>query len=54
MELKDKTYLVTGGTSGVGKAIASGIAKKEANVVIVSRSTQKRATSRGRNFRKVR
>lgn len=38
MELKDKTYLVTGGTSGVGKAIATGIAKTGANVVIVSRS----------------
>lgn len=38
MELKDKTYLVTGGTSGVGKAIATGVAKKGANVVIVSRS----------------
>ncbi len=38
MELKDKIYLVTGGTSGVGKAIATGVAKKGANVVIVSRS----------------
>jgi len=33
-----KTYLVTGGTSGVGHAIAAGIAQTGANVVIVSRS----------------
>jgi NAD(P)-dependent dehydrogenase (short-subunit alcohol dehydrogenase family) len=33
-----KTYLVTGGTSGVGKAIAIGIAQTEAKVIIVSRS----------------
>jgi NAD(P)-dependent dehydrogenase (short-subunit alcohol dehydrogenase family) len=33
-----KTYLVTGGTSGVGKAIATGIAQTGANVVIVSRT----------------
>ncbi|MBB3186335.1 SDR family NAD(P)-dependent oxidoreductase [Microbacter margulisiae] len=38
MELKDKTFLVTGGTSGVGKAIATGIATTGANVVIVSRN----------------
>ena len=33
-----KTYLVTGGTSGVGKAIATGIAQTDAKVIIVSRS----------------
>ncbi len=38
MELKNKTFLVTGGTSGVGKAIATGIAQTGATVVIVSRN----------------
>jgi NAD(P)-dependent dehydrogenase (short-subunit alcohol dehydrogenase family) len=33
-----KTFLVTGGTSGVGKAIATGIAQTGAKVIIVSRS----------------
>lgn len=32
----DKIYLVTGGTSGVGKAIAKGIAQTGAHVIIVS------------------
>lgn len=34
----DKIYLVTGGTSGVGKAIATGIAETGATVVLVSRN----------------
>jgi NAD(P)-dependent dehydrogenase (short-subunit alcohol dehydrogenase family) len=33
-----KTYLVTGGTSDVGKAIAMGIAQTDAEVIIVSRT----------------
>ncbi|RZK16691.1 MAG: SDR family NAD(P)-dependent oxidoreductase [Hymenobacter sp.] len=36
--LKDKVHLVTGGTSGVGQAIATGLAAKGAKVVIVSRT----------------
>jgi NAD(P)-dependent dehydrogenase (short-subunit alcohol dehydrogenase family) len=35
---KMKTYLVTGGTSGVGKAIAIGIAQTGAKVIIVGRN----------------
>lgn len=38
MDNKDKIFLVTGGTSGVGNAIAKGIAKSGAKVVIVSRT----------------
>ena len=33
-----KTYLVTGGTSGVGKAIATGVAQTGAKVIIVGRN----------------
>lgn len=35
-----KTYLVTGGISGVGKAIATGIAQTGQNLIIVSRNTE--------------
>lgn len=42
MESKDKTYLMTGGTSDVGKAIAAGIAQRGANSVIVSRNSSTR------------
>lgn len=35
MESKDKTYLMTGGSSGVGKAIATGIAQRGTNVVMI-------------------
>jgi NAD(P)-dependent dehydrogenase (short-subunit alcohol dehydrogenase family) len=39
-----RTYIVTGGNSGIGKAIALGIARGKANqVVIISRSPQKGA-----------
>lgn len=38
MNSKQKTIVVTGGTSGVGKAIAMGLAKSGANVAIISRN----------------
>ncbi len=38
IDVKDKVFLITGGTSGVGKAMATGIAKMGGKVVVVSRS----------------
>lgn len=35
--MDDKTYVVTGGNTGIGKAIALALAQKQAHVVIVSR-----------------
>lgn len=39
----DGSYVVTGGNTGIGKAIALALAKKEAHVVIVSRDPRKGA-----------
>jgi NAD(P)-dependent dehydrogenase (short-subunit alcohol dehydrogenase family) len=41
MDLKDRVFLITGGTSGVGKATANGLAKLGAKIVIVSRSAER-------------
>lgn len=38
--IKDKVFLLTGGTSGVGQAIATGLAKLGAKVVIISRTAE--------------
>lgn len=40
-DVKDKVFLITGGTSGVGRAIATGVAKMGGKVVIVTRSKQR-------------
>ena len=37
---KDQVYLITGGTSGVGQAIATGLAAQGAKVVILSRTAE--------------
>lgn len=40
MDIKNRVFLITGGTSGVGKAIALGLARIGAKVVIISRTTE--------------
>ncbi|AUD02129.1 SDR family NAD(P)-dependent oxidoreductase [Spirosoma pollinicola] len=37
---KDKVFLITGGTSGVGQAIATGVAASGAKVLIISRTEE--------------
>jgi NAD(P)-dependent dehydrogenase (short-subunit alcohol dehydrogenase family) len=39
--LTDRTYLVTGGGSGIGKGVAEGLVRSGANVMIVGRSTDR-------------
>lgn len=40
LDIKNRVFLVTGGTSGVGHAIARGLAREGAKVVIISRSKE--------------
>ena len=39
-QLKEKNFLITGGSSGVGKAAAIGLAQKGAKIIIVSRDAE--------------
>ncbi len=40
MDIKNRVFMITGGTSGVGKAVALGLAKLGAKIVIISRSSE--------------
>ncbi|WP_158640607.1 SDR family NAD(P)-dependent oxidoreductase [Anseongella ginsenosidimutans] len=46
LQLKNKTALVTGGSKGIGKAIALELAKEGANVIICARSEEELADAR--------
>lgn len=41
LHFTDRTYLVSGGGSGIGKGVASGLAQSGANVVIVGRNADR-------------
>lgn len=41
MTLKNKVYIVTGGSSGLGKAMAIGLINEKANVIITGRDEEK-------------
>ncbi len=40
MDIKNRVFLITGGTSGVGKAIAMGLAGIGAKIVVISRTAE--------------
>ena len=41
LSFTDRTYLVTGGGSGIGKGVAAGLAASGAKVVIVGRNAER-------------
>jgi len=43
----DRTYLVTGGGSGIGKGVAAGLAAAGANVTIIGRNAERLASAAG-------
>ncbi|MGB5158801.1 SDR family NAD(P)-dependent oxidoreductase [Desulfobacterium sp. N47] len=49
MKLKDKIAIITGGGSGIGKAIAIAMAKEGANIVITD-LVEERLTGNGAGY----
>lgn len=47
LSFADRTYLVTGGGSGIGKGVAGGLAQAGANVMIVGRNADRLAAAAG-------
>ncbi len=45
MKLKDKVAIITGGSAGIGKAIALGMAKEGADIVITARNEERLKTA---------
>lgn len=45
LSFEDRTYLVTGGGSGIGKGVAEGLAKAGANVMILGRGAERLAAT---------
>ncbi len=45
LSFSDRTYLVTGGGSGIGMGVAAGLARSGANVVIVGRNAERLAAA---------
>ena len=45
LSFADRTYLVTGGGSGIGKGVAAGLAQAGANVMILGRNADRLAAT---------
>ena len=49
LSFEDRTYLVTGGGSGIGKGVAAGLVAAGASVMIVGRNPDRLAGGRQRD-----